>query len=62
MQLMPYLNFQGDCEAAFRFYEQHLGGTVGADQNQGAARLRAAFRCMTVGGAIDRARIRMGTK
>lgn len=28
MQLTPYLNFNGQCEAAFRFYEQCLGGTI----------------------------------
>lgn len=26
----PYLSFKGDCEAAFRFYEQCLGGKIGA--------------------------------
>jgi PhnB protein len=29
-QISPYLNFQGDCEAAFKFYEQALGARVGA--------------------------------
>ena len=29
-QVSPYLNFQGDCEAAFKFYEQSLGARVGA--------------------------------
>jgi PhnB protein len=28
MQLNPYLTFDGQCEAAFRFYEQALGGTI----------------------------------
>lgn len=28
MQLNPYLTFDGQCEAAFRFYEQALGGRV----------------------------------
>jgi PhnB protein len=28
MQLTTYLNFGGNCEEAFRFYEQHLGGTI----------------------------------
>lgn len=28
MKLSVYLNFAGNCEQAFRFYEQHLGGTV----------------------------------
>lgn len=28
MQLDVYLNYGGNCEQAFRFYEQHLGGKV----------------------------------
>jgi PhnB protein len=28
MQLNPYLMFDGRCEAAFRFYEQALGGKI----------------------------------
>ena len=28
MKLDIYLNFPGRCEAAFRFYEQHLGGRI----------------------------------
>ena len=28
MKLNTFLNFGGNCEAALRFYEQHLGGTV----------------------------------
>jgi PhnB protein len=28
MQLDVYVNYRGTCEEAFRFYEQHLGGTV----------------------------------
>ena len=28
MQLSTYLNFGGNCEQAFRFYEQHLGGKI----------------------------------
>lgn len=30
MQITPYLNFKGQCEAAFRFYEQVLGGQLTA--------------------------------
>jgi PhnB protein len=26
--LAIYVNYRGSCEQAFRFYEQHLGGTV----------------------------------
>jgi PhnB protein len=29
MQVNPYLNFEGHCEAAFTFYAQVLGGQVG---------------------------------
>jgi PhnB protein len=28
MKLTTFLNFGGNCEAAFRFYEQHLGGKI----------------------------------
>ena len=28
MQLDIYLNYRGNCEPAFRFYEQHLGGRI----------------------------------
>jgi PhnB protein len=28
VQLNTYLNYGGNCEQAFRFYEQHLGGKV----------------------------------
>ena len=28
MRLNTFLNFGGNCEQAFRFYEQHLGGTI----------------------------------
>ena len=30
MEMSPYLDFKGECDAAFRFYEQCLGGTLGA--------------------------------
>ena len=28
MRLDVYVNYHGDCEQAFRFYEQHLGGRI----------------------------------
>lgn len=28
MKLNAYLNYGGNCEQAFRFYEQHLGGKI----------------------------------
>lgn len=30
MQLRPYLSFNGQCEAAFKFYEKVLGGRIEA--------------------------------
>lgn len=29
MRMNPYLSFRGDCEAAFKFYEEALGGKLG---------------------------------
>jgi PhnB protein len=29
MKMNPYLSFKGDCEAAFKYYEQHLGAEPG---------------------------------
>jgi len=28
MQLNPHVNFNGNCEEAFKFYEKHLGGKI----------------------------------
>jgi PhnB protein len=28
MKIYPYLNYGGNCEQAFRFYEEHLGGKI----------------------------------
>ncbi|PYP60920.1 MAG: VOC family protein, partial [Gemmatimonadetes bacterium] len=30
MQMTTYLSFKGECEAAFKFYEQCLDGQLGA--------------------------------
>jgi PhnB protein len=30
MRMNPYLSFKGDCEAAFTFYQQHLGARAGS--------------------------------
>jgi PhnB protein len=35
MQLIPYLGFNGQCEAAFKFYEQCLGGKIVAMMTYG---------------------------
>lgn len=37
MQINPYLNFNGNCEAAFKFYEQCLGGQIVMMLNHGDA-------------------------
>ncbi|HEX6324320.1 MAG TPA: VOC family protein [Vicinamibacterales bacterium] len=34
MKLQIQLNFGGNCEEAFRFYEQHLGGAISAMMRQ----------------------------
>jgi hypothetical protein len=36
MQLNPYLSFKGECEAAFKFYEQCLGGQRGREASMRA--------------------------
>jgi PhnB protein len=35
MQSNPYLFFNGECEAAFKFYEQCLGGKIDAKMTYG---------------------------
>ena len=35
MQVIPYLNFNGDCAAAFKFYERCLGGKIEAIMTHG---------------------------
>lgn len=30
MKLAPYLNFEGQCKAAFEYYAEHLGGQIEA--------------------------------
>ena len=37
MQMNTYVNFAGTCAEAFRFYEQHLGGTIGMLMTHGEA-------------------------
>src|SRR5712692_5532724 len=37
MKLYAQLNFGGNCEAAFRFYEKHLGGKITMMMNQSQA-------------------------
>lgn len=35
MKLNTYLNYGGNCEEAFRFYEQHLGGKISMMKTHG---------------------------
>jgi len=35
MKLHTYLNYGGNCEQAFRFYEEHLGGKIGMIMHHG---------------------------
>jgi PhnB protein len=37
MKLHTYVNFAGRCAEAFRFYEKHLGGTIGMVMTHGQA-------------------------
>jgi PhnB protein len=37
MKLYTQLNFGGNCEEAFRFYEKHLGGKIAMMMNQSEA-------------------------
>ena len=62
MQLNPYLSFNGQCEAAFKFYAEVLGGqilatmtygeTPMADQTPPEWRGKIAHTRMTVGGTL----------
>jgi PhnB protein len=35
MKMLTYVNFAGTCAEAFRFYETHLGGTIGMMMTHG---------------------------
>ena len=37
MKFNTYVNFAGKCAEAFRFYEKHLGGTIGMMMTHGQA-------------------------
>ncbi len=37
MKMYTYVNFAGTCAQAFRFYEKHLGGTIGMMMTHGQA-------------------------
>ncbi|MEA5599086.1 VOC family protein [Rivularia sp. UHCC 0363] len=59
MQLNPYLSFDGQCEAAFKFYEQCLGGKINAVMHYGKSPMaeqvppnwqsKVIHACLTVG-------------
>jgi PhnB protein len=59
MHLNPYLMFNGQCEAAFKFYEQCLGGKIVAmmtyaespmaDQTSPESRSKIMHACLKVG-------------
>jgi PhnB protein len=40
MELSPYLNFNGQCAAAFKFYEQVLGGKIVMMQTHGESPMK----------------------
>lgn len=43
MQIDPYLNFSGDCEEAFKFYEQCLGGKIEFKMTHGESPMAGQF-------------------
>jgi PhnB protein len=59
MKLNTYLNYGGNCEQAFRFYEKHLGGKISVmmahEQQPGASdvppdwKKAILYACMTLG-------------
>jgi PhnB protein len=62
MQLNTYLNFNGNCAAAFKFYEKNLGGNIGmmmtfaespiADQLPATYRDQVMHARMTIGDQV----------
>ena len=62
MQLNPYLMFNGQCEAAFKFYEQVLGGKItfsmtwgempGADQSPAETHKLIMHATLSVGDEV----------
>jgi PhnB protein len=37
MELAVYVNYRGSCEEAFRYYEEHIGGTLEGEVNRHAS-------------------------
>jgi PhnB protein len=59
MQIVPYLAFDGQCEAAFKFYEQCLGGKIVAMITH--AQMPAEMKCPEEWGSrIMHARLLVG--
>jgi PhnB protein len=58
MQLNAYLHFNGNCEEAFRFYEQALGGKIEAKSTFADTPMAAQMPAMK--DKIVHARIRIG--
>ena len=58
MTLDIYLNYRGNCEQAFRFYEQQLGGRITGMVARRAAQSECTGR---VEGQVLHARIEIGT-
>jgi len=60
MKLFTYLNYGGNCEQAFRFYEKHLGGKITLmmthGQNPGPSNVPPELKnsilhaCLSIGG------------
>ena len=61
MQLNPYLSFNGQCEAAFKFYERCLGGNLVALMTYGESPM-AAQMPSEERGKIMHARLVVGDK
>jgi PhnB protein len=56
MQINPYLSFDGECQAAFKFYETCLGGRIGAMLTYGETPM-AANMAPDLRGKIAHARL-----
>ncbi len=59
MQMNPYLLFSGNCEAAFKFYEQCLGGKITALSTYGSTPA-AAHVPVKIHSQVIHARLELG--
>jgi PhnB protein len=62
MQVNPYLNFEGHCEAAFTFYAQVLGGQVGTIFRYARTKLAAHVPAATRRPRVSRSRFTSRTR